>query len=156
MRKMPFVLGLTAVALAGCAQKPTTQAAQPVTQSQAQAVVSDFGKAVQSMDLAAIDRWYADDVVGYDPGAPDRIDGKISMHVTNARFVDMKFDHAEMPTPKIQILGPDLFIASGLSHLTGSAGKVKKADIRYTEVFRKQSDGTWQTVHEHLDFAHKP
>lgn len=153
--ELPFVLGLAVLALTGCKGQTVAEAAKPVTESQARTVVSDFAKAVQSMDVATIDKWYADEAVGYDPELPDRIDGKVAMHVANARFVDMKFDHAEMPNPKIQILSPGMFIASGLSHFTSSAGKVKKADIRYTEVFKQQSDGNWQTVHEHLDFPPK-
>jgi ketosteroid isomerase-like protein len=61
-----------------------------------------------------------------------------------------KFDHVEMPDPIIQLLGPDLFIASGKVNLTSSEGDVKEAHMRYTEVFRKQADGSWLTVHEHI------
>lgn len=159
MRKVPlgvpFVLSLAVIALTGCKQQPTADAAQPVTEAQAKTVVTDFAKTIQSMDLTALDKWYADDVVGYDPQAPDPVEGKVSMHVANARFIDMKFDHADMPDPEIQILSPDLFVASGFSHLTSSTGKMKKADLRYTDIFKKQADGTWQLIHEHLDFPPK-
>ncbi|MCT2400776.1 YybH family protein [Novosphingobium mangrovi (ex Huang et al. 2023)] len=156
MRKVPFALclaGLTlgGAGLAGCSQKTATETAEPVTKAEAQSVLADFAQAAQSMDLPMIDKWYDDDVIAYDAFGPDVIDGKVSMHVANARFVDMKFDHVEMPDPKIQILGPDLFIASGKVHLTSSAGKEKEADMRYTEVFRKKADGSWVTVHEHID-----
>lgn len=160
MRNLSFALGLAALTLggtglAGCGQNTVVDAAQPVTEAEAQTVLADFSKAVQSMDLTAIDKWYNDDVVAFDPEAPARIDGKVSMHVANARFVDLKFDHAEMPDPKIQIIGPNLFIASGLAHLTSSTGKTKEAAFRYTEVFQKQADGTWQSINEHLDFPPK-
>ncbi|KHK91303.1 YybH family protein [Novosphingobium malaysiense] len=158
MRNIQFALGLAAltlggVGIAGCSTQTTAEAAQPLTEAQADAVLADFAEAVGSMDLGTIDKWYADDIVAFDAGEPGRISGKVSMHVANARFVDMKFDHAEMPDAKIQILGPDLFIASGLAHLTSTAGKVKEADYRYTEVFQKQADGSWQSIHEHIDAA---
>ncbi|MCJ2177462.1 YybH family protein [Novosphingobium album (ex Hu et al. 2023)] len=160
MQKFPFAVSLAALTLgsaglAGCGQKTTTEAIQPVTEAEAKSVVADFATAAQSMDLPAIDKWYNDDVVAFDPQETGHILGKVSMHVANARFVDMKFDHADMPDPKIQILGPGQFIASGLAHLTSSTGKEKEADFRYTEVFQKQADGSWQSIHEHIDFPPK-
>lgn len=155
MRNASFALCLAALSLAGCSQQPKTEAVQPLTEAQAKVVVDSFVQAIQSMDVAKIDAMYADNVVGFDPGKPDRVDGKVAMHVMNVQYADMKFDHVEMPDPKIQILSPDLFIASGVSHFTSSTGKVKEADIRYSEVFRKQADGSWQVVHEHLDYPPK-
>lgn len=155
MRRASFALGLAVLTLAGCNQDSKVEAVEPLTQADATAVLDEFKDALQSMDLQKIDAMYADNVVAFDANAPDRIDGKIALHVMNAQFVDMKFDHAELPAPKIQILGPDLFIASGLSRFTSSTGKVKEAEVRYTEVMKKQADGTWQSIHEHIDFPPK-
>jgi ketosteroid isomerase-like protein len=160
MRRVSLVLGLAALSLAapmmaGCNEKPAAQAVEPVTEAQARAVLVEFGKALQSMDMVKLDEWYSDDIVAYDAGKAEMITGKVSMHIANALFADMKFDHVEMPDPKIQILGPDLFIASGLSHFTSSTGKVKEADIRYSEVMHRQADGAWKSVHEHIDFPPK-
>lgn len=157
MRNVSFALGLAALTLGGaglsaCNSQPAAEAAPPLAETQAGAILSDFAKAMGSMDLTAIDKWYANDIVAYEPGDSGRISGKVTMHVSNAQFVDMKFDKAEMPDPKIQILGPDLFIASGVAHLTSSAGKVKDAEIRYTEVFQKQADGSWQSIHENAAY----
>ena len=155
MRVVSFALGLAALSLAGCSQQPAAQAAQPLTQADAQAVLDDFARALSSMDLQKVDDMYAADVVAFDPGKPERIGGKVALHVMNAQYVDMKFNHVEMPEPKFQILGPDLFIASGTAHFTGTDGKTKEGDVRYSEVFQKQPDGNWQSIHEHLDYPPK-
>lgn len=157
MRNGSFALGLAALTLGGaglsaCNSQPAVEAAPPLTEAQAGAILSDFAKAMGSMNLTGIDKWYANDIVAYEPEKAGRVSGKVTMHVSNAQFVDMKFDKSEMPDPKIQILGPNLFIASGLARLTSSAGKVKEAEIRYTEVFQKQADGSWQSIHENLAY----
>lgn len=155
MRNLPFALCLAVLPLAGCSNEPKAEAAQPLTEADAKAVVDNFSQAIQSMDVAKIDAMYADNVVGFDPSSPDRVDGKVAMHVMNVQFAAMKMDHVDMSDPKIQIIGPDLFIASGLSRFTSSTGKVKSTQVRYSEVFQKQADDSWKVIHEHLDFPPK-
>lgn len=153
MQKTAFAAVFCSLLLTACGAAEEQPRTDPVTEAQAKSVVQDFAGALESLNLATVDKWYADDIVAFDAGDPDRISGKVSMHVANARFLDMKFDDVEMPDPRIQILGPDMFIASGTSRFSSSTGKVKEADIRYTEVFRRQSDGSWKSVHEHIDFV---
>lgn len=147
MRK--FALAICAAALAtACSQKP----AAPVSEAEAAPVVDAMQQALQSGDLAKVDALYTSDVVNIDVGAPGLNQGSDAIHKLNEQFVAMKFDAVEFTEKKIVPLGPDVFAVSGVGHFTSSTGAVKQADIRFTEVFRKQQDGSWKIAIEHISF----
>lgn len=149
-----FVLPVLALAFvtSACQQKP----AAPVSEAEANTVLDTAKAAWASMDGAKMDLLYADNVTNIDVGAPGLNEGKDAVHKLNASFASMKFDKADFNPSKIVPLGADTFIAMGIAHFTSSTGKVKQADIRFSEVFRKQADGSWKIVHEHISFPPKP
>jgi ketosteroid isomerase-like protein len=67
-----------------------------------------------------------------------------------AGYAAMKFDHMSAPDRNIQLLDADTFIASGTGDMTSSTGKVKQATMRFTDVYRRQADGKWLIVNEHV------
>ena len=153
MKYMSIALACGSLLLASCEQKATPPS--PVTEAEMTTAFDAAKAAWISMDIAKVDSLYADDVVAFDVAAPNPVEGKAAMHKFNEVFIGMKFDAAQMRNDRLRALGPDAFIASGIAHFTSTAGQVKEADIRYSETFQKQADGSWKIVHEHIDFPPK-
>ena len=153
-------LGAT-VAIAGCQkqtapQATTADAGAKISESDA-ATAADATEAVWvSQDAAKIDALYAPDVVGFDPmEAPLSTDRS---HWTKLQqgYAAMKFDHKDVRDRKIQVLDGEDFIASGTATLTSKDGPMKTAAMRFTDVYRKQPDGRFLIVNEHISMVPVP
>jgi ketosteroid isomerase-like protein len=63
----------------------------------------------------------------------------------------MKPGDYHVPDRQIQVLGPDAFISSGTEIFTVAAGAARPTvSARFTDVFKRQKDGSWKIVNEHV------
>lgn len=112
----------------------------------------DLLAAALTGDVAKIDALYASDVVAVDAGAPEIGKGGEAMHKFNAGFVGLKFDKMAYTDRQIQVLDGEDFIVTAKVHAESSKGPIKATDFRLTDVFRKQADGGFKIVNEHVSF----
>jgi ketosteroid isomerase-like protein len=69
----------------------------------------------------------------------------------------MKPADYHVPDRQIQIVGPDAFVSSGTEVFTIAAGTARpQFSARFTDVFQRQSDGSWKIVHEHVSLPPAP
>jgi ketosteroid isomerase-like protein len=94
---------------------------------------------------------YAEGAVIFDAGHPTfSTDRKVQTGWAQD-FVSMKPTDYHVPDRQIQILGPDAFVSSGTEIFSVSAGSATPTiSARFTDVFQRQSDGSWKIVHEHV------
>jgi len=72
-------------------------------------------------------------------------------------FVSMKPADYHVPDRQIQVVGPDAFVSSGTEVFTIAAGSARpQISARFTDVFQRQSDGSWKIVHEHVSLPPAP
>ena len=104
-----------------------------------------------SGDIAKVDGMYAkDDIVAVDAVAADLATSSDQMHKFNEGFLSLKFDKMSYTERKIQVLDGEDFIVTAKVHAESSTGPIKATDFRLTDVFRKQSDGSFKIVNEHI------
>jgi uncharacterized protein (TIGR02246 family) len=145
---------VASTAIAACNQKAAAPApAAAVSEADATAAADATQAAWTTMDVAKIDAVYAPDVVGFDPADPPLSTTWDNWHKLQQGFAAMKFDGISVPDRKIQLLDDDTFVVSGTGNLTSTAGEMKAATMRFTDVYEKQADGRWLIVNEHVSFA---
>ena len=148
------LLGCATVGMgvASACQKATAPAAAAtiVSQADATAAADATQAAWTSMDKAKIESVYAQNVVAFDPADPPLSTTWENWDKLQAGFAAMKFDHMSAPDRNIQLLDADTFIVSGTGDMTSSTGTVKQATMRFTDVYRRQADGRWLIVNEHV------
>lgn len=128
---------------------PAATAAALVSDADAAAAADASQAAWVTMDAAKIDAVYAPDVVGFDPIAAPLSTDRANWTKLQQGFAAMKFNHVDIPDRKIQVLDGDTFIVSGTATFTGTDGPVKSMPMRFTDVYQKQSDGSWKIANEH-------
>lgn len=162
MTLMPSTAALAAlmaaaIGLAACSQqaaKPAHPAeAATVSEADAAAIADATQAAWTTMDVAMIEAPYARDVVAFDPGVAPLSTTWANWHKLQQGFAAMKFDKISVPDRKIQRVDADTFIVSGTGTMTSTAGKLKSATLRFTDVYQKQPDGKWLIVNEHASMA---
>ncbi len=109
--------------------------------------------AARSGDIAKIDALYARDMNAINPVEPELATDSATMHKWNVELVKLKFDQMYYTERKIQLLDGEEFIITAKVHATSQTGPVKTADFRLTNVYRKQADGKFKIINEHLSFA---
>ncbi|MEO6247067.1 MAG: DUF4440 domain-containing protein [Sphingomicrobium sp.] len=124
-------------------------AAKPISEAEAKAATDATVATWASMDAKKIDALYAPDVVGFDISAPGLSTDRANWTKNQQSFADGKFDKVVVRESKTQVLDGDDFIFSSTSDGTSSAGPIKVATFRCTDVFRKQADGKFLIVNEH-------
>jgi ketosteroid isomerase-like protein len=136
-------------ALAGCKQAQTDHA--PVTTAEATSIAEQAEATFTSGDVNAIMRQYADGAVMFDGGRPAYSTDRKVQTAWASDFVSMKPGDYRVPDRQIQIVGPDAFISSGTETFTVAAGTARPTiSLRFTDVYRRQGDGSWKIVHEHV------
>jgi ketosteroid isomerase-like protein len=143
------------LALAGCKQAQTGHAA--VTQAEATKIAEQAEANFTTGNVDAVMRQYAKGAVMFDAThqgfSTDR-----NVQTGWARdFVSMKPADYHVPDRQIQLVGPDAFISSGTEVFTVEAGTARPTiSARFTDVFQRQSDGSWKIVHEHVSLPPAP
>jgi ketosteroid isomerase-like protein len=144
-----FVLSMGVLALVACKQAPTGHAA--VTEAEATTVAEQAESNFTTGKVEDVMRQYAEGAVIFDAGHPTfSTDRKVQTGWARD-FVSMKPADYHVPDRQIQLLGPDAFISSGTEVFTIESGTTRPTlSARFTDVFQRQSDGSWKIVHEHV------
>ena len=117
--------------------------AQPATESLRQ-VADAFDRAQLSKDAAALERMVADDLVFID-GSGKRLDKKAFIQGWTAP--GDTFDPVVLVDRRLVPLGPDAFLVSAETTLSGTSGGKRFASaFRFTDTFQRV-DGRWRAVH---------
>ena len=146
----PIVLVSAAVfALAACQRAPSGQPA--VTAAEADKIAAAAEATFTTGDLAKIMDQYADGASMIDASAPlPSSDRKVQTGWARA-FTSMKPADYKVSGRRIQLLGGDAFVSSGIESFTVAAGTGRPTvSARFTDVFQRQSDGGWKIVAEHV------
>ena len=144
------MLGLVALGLTGCKLQHSGDTS-PVTKAEATRIAEAAEATFTTGDAKKIMAQYADGAVMFDAGhAALSTDRKVQAGWAQD-FVSMKPADYHVPDRQIQIVGPDAFVSSGTEVFTVEAGAARPTvSARFTDVFQRQSDGSWKIVHEHV------
>ena len=151
---MRLVLMAAALALAACNSGGNPVAgAKPsdVGQDEARAAYEGLSQAFASGDSMRIMDHYAPGAVILDAGHVKPTTDRQLQTKWTAQFATM--NPADFVTSDLQIqpLGPDAFVATGLSGFTVDVGDTRQLlHVRFNQVFKKQPDGRWLVVNEHI------
>jgi hypothetical protein len=147
MRRL-FIMSLL-VALAACEKAPPAN--PPVTVAEATQIAEHAEASFTKGDVKAIMAQYANNAVMIDAASPDpSTDRKVQSRWAQT-FVSMQPANYRVLNRKIQLLGSDAFISSGIETFTVAAGAARPTvSARFTDVFQRQKDGSWKIVNEHV------
>ncbi len=125
--------------------------ASDVSQDEAKAAVDGLYKSFASGDSAQMMAHYAPGAVVIDAGhLQPTVDRQLQTQWT-AQFATMHPSDFLTSDLTITPMGPDSFVATGLSSFTADVGQGRDVlHVRFMQAFRKQADGQWQVVAEHI------
>lgn len=151
----PYAIVVCAAVLAAtsaCTPSATAPAAEAamITEAEAQAAIDAAQAAWISMDVAKIEAVYAKDVVAFDFAEPKLSTTWDNWHRLQEGFAGMKLDNIDVTERKTQLLDASTFIESGTATFTSKDGPMKTVSMRFTDVYRKQADGKFLIVNEHV------
>ena len=149
-------LSVAVLALAGC-KLQHTGGSQPVTKAEAAKIAEAAEANFTTGDVKKIMAQYADGAVMFDASHPDPSTDRKVQTGWAQDFASMKPADYRVPDRQIQIVGPDAFVSSGTEVFTVVAGAARpQISARFTDVFQRQSDGSWKIVHEHVSLPPQP
>jgi len=150
---------LTSCALFALASCKLHQAGEQASLTKAEATkIAESAEAnFNTGDVKAVIGQYAEGAVMFDAShAAYSTDRKVQTGWAKD-YVSMKPADYHVPDRQIQILGPDAFISSGTEVFTIEAGTARPTiSARFTDVFQRQSDGSWKIIHEHVSLPPAP
>jgi|CXWL01.1.fsa_nt_gi hypothetical protein len=154
MKTYISVIALTAL-LAACNPAKTDVAAP--TAEEAAKIVDAAEASFTSGDSAKIMANYVPDAVFFDPGYNDPTNDRATATKWTDGFVALKPTAFSPGNRMLQVIDASTIISSGVGtmDITGPKGP-EKSHMRYTDVYRKQADGSWLIVHEHLSNPPQP
>jgi len=137
-------------ALAGC--KLHQAGDQPsLTKAEATKIAESAEANFNTGDVKAVIGQYAEGAVMFDASHPAYSTDRKVQTGWAKDYVSMKPADYHVPDRQIQILGPDAFVSSGTEVFTIEAGTARPTiSARFTDVFQRQSDGSWKIIHEHV------
>lgn len=149
-----LLVAAAALALISCRKAGESA---PVTKAEAEGIVAASEADYASGDGAKIAGHYAKGAFVFDAGnAAPSSDPKVLRQWTD-QFVSMKPGDVSTAERNIQLVGPDAFVNSGIVSFTVQAGQARpKVNARVTQVFKRQSDGSWKIVAEHMSMPPTP
>jgi uncharacterized protein (TIGR02246 family) len=141
--------------LAGCAQQPPPQPAEPpdtraADEAAIAAAVKEWSAAAQAKDAAKFVSFYADDAVLMMEGAPD-ISGKAALSETvTGMMQDPNFALSFAADKIVVARSGDLAYEEGGYSMTMSDSQKKPATQKghYVVVWQKQADGSWKVARD--------
>ena len=135
--------------LAACQKAPSGQ--PPVSEAQAEQIARSAEANFTTGDVNRIMAQYADKAVMFDAGTANPSDDRKIETGWARNFNSMKPADYTVSQRRIQLIGGDAFISSGIESFTVQAGAARPTvNARFTDVFQRQSDGSWKIVHEHV------
>lgn len=121
------------------AVQPNTQAAENLLQ-----IADAFDRAQLTKNAAALDRMIADELI-FIESSGRRLDK--AAFIAGWTAPGDSFDPIRLVDRRLVPLGPDAFMVTAQTVLTGiSGGKRFTSAIRFTDTFRR-TQGRWQVVH---------
>jgi len=137
-------------ALAGCKLHQAGEQAS-LTKAEATKIAESAEANFNTGDVKAVIGQYAEGAVMFDAShAAYSTDRKVQTGWAKD-YVSMKPADYHVPDRQIQILGPNAFVSSGTEVFTIEAGTARPTiSARFTDVFQRQSDGSWKIIHEHV------
>ena len=150
-----ILIASTAIVLVACQKAPSGQPA--VTAAEAEKVAVAAEATFTTGDVGAIMDQYANGAEMIDASSPDpSADRKIQTGWARA-FTSMKPADYKVSGRRIQLLGGDAFVSSGIESFTVAAGTGRPTvSARFTDIFQRQSDGKWKIVAEHVSMPPVP
>ena len=129
----------------------------PVTEAQATKIAETAESVFTGGDVGKIMDQYADNAVMIDAASVDpSVDRKVQSGWAK-NFVSMKPADYQVANRRIQLIGPDAFISTGIERFTVEAGAARPTvSARFTDVFQRQTDGRWKIVNEHVSMPPTP
>jgi len=137
------------VLLMGCNQATTPQTPAVVSEAEAGEVFDAALSAWQSMDEAKMKALYAPDFVGFDFTLAPLITDRAEWDKVEDGYAAAKIDALNVSARKIQLLGPDAFVASFSAEATSTALPQNNGPFRCNDVFHRDAAGAWLIVNEH-------
>ena len=157
--RFPLMIGVAALALAGCNVERKTDGDAPtqaanggrLTQTGAEKIVGDAEAAWGSGRIETVMANYADNAVVFDTTAlPPTTDRNVVAR-GNSAFLTMKPADFRVDPRHVQLLDNDTIISSGVLSFTANVGAGRPVlKTRYTQVYQRQPDGSFRIVHEHM------
>ena len=137
--------------LAACQQQAGEAKLVPPTQAQAEKIIESTEKSYGSGNAAEIMAHYADGAVMFDQGLLAPIaDRQLQTKLTQGFAATQPRDFT-VANRAIQILDADTFVVSGVTSFTIQLGQARQPTrARFTQVYKRQGDGSWKIVHEHM------
>src|SRR3954452_11953256 len=154
--RISIAAGLALLMLAGCKLQHAPNA-RPVTKAEATKIAEAAEANFTTGNVQSVMTQYADGAVMFDAGHPTYSTDRKTETGWAQDFVSMKPADYHVPDRQIQIVGPDAFVSSGTEVFTIAAGTARpQFSARFTDVFQRQSDGSWKIVHEHVSLPPAP
>jgi ketosteroid isomerase-like protein len=154
--RIAVALSVAAIMLAGCKLQHSGDT-QAVTKAEATKIAEAAEASFTAGDVKKIMAQYADGAVMFDSSHPGYSTDRKTQTGWSQDFVSMKPADYHVPDRQIQIVGPDAFVSSGTEVFTIAAGTARpQFSARFTDVFQRQSDGSWKIVHEHVSLPPAP
>lgn len=152
-RKAYLAAAAACALLAGCnkAEAPAAPAAATtaVTLAEAEKLADAMVKGWESKDAATIKALYAPDVVAFDYAYGPLEGDRATFDKAQDVFAAAQIDKEEQISRKIQLIGPDTFMVSGVWNGTSTAHPEMNGQVRCTDLFKKDAAGKWLIVNEH-------
>ena len=153
--RQSLLIAAAAIVLAACQKAPSGQPA--VTAAEAEKVAVAAEATFTTGDVGAIMNQYAEGAEMIDASSPQpSADRKVQTGWARA-FTSMKPADYKVSGRRIQLLGGDAFVSSGIESFTVAAGASRPTvSARFTDVFQRQPDGKWRIVAEHVSMPPVP
>ena len=137
--------------LAACQQQAGEAKLVPPTQVEATKIVEAVDASYGSGKTEAIMAHYADGAILFDQGLLAPVaDRQLQTKLTQGFAASQPRDFS-VANRAIQVLDIDTFVASGVTSFTIQLGQARQpVRARFTQVYQRQSDGTFKIVHEHM------
>ena len=164
MRRL-IMIGAAALALTACdvkqaaapAEGGAASSATSISQADAEKIVAEAHASFTGGDAFKIMEFYAPGAVMFDPSHVEPTGDRAIQTKWAAEFVAMKPSDLVTQMRAVQILDGDTIVASGIAaFLADVGGHRQRLSSRYTQVFQRQSDGSWKIVHEHMSLPPAP
>jgi len=152
MRTIAIPLILLAAA---CQKAPSGQA--PVTEAEAVRIAEAAEATFTKGDLKLIMDQYAEGAVMFSADTPGLSTDRKVQEGWAKTFMSMQPADFQVVDRKIQLVGPDAFVSSGIERFTVASGAARPTvSARFTDVFQRGKDGKWKIVNEHVSMPPTP
>ena len=160
-----ILISAAALALGACevrktsepAAEPRVEQAGPVSQQEAERIVTAVHAAFTGGDAFKIMENYAPGASMFDPGHPESTTDRATQTKWTADFVAMKPSDLVVQPREVRVLDSDTIVASGMAAFVAQVGPDRqRLRVRFSQVFQRQPDGAWKIVHEHMSMPPGP